>query len=116
LALFAVMGAKLYELASVELWIVAFVMAERDDAPESFTVIVTSSLLLSKLSFAVRRNTYVPLCEKVAVVSTAFALPNVTLPSPLTMVQVVVTLAGGFGSRSSVTVPSKFAEAGNVNV
>ena len=71
------MGAKVYELASFALWIVAFVMTERDDAPESFTVIVTSSLALNKLSFAVRRNTYVPLCEKVAVVTTAFVLPNV---------------------------------------
>jgi hypothetical protein len=106
----------MYELASVALWIVAFVIAEKNDAPESFTVIVTSSLLLSELSFAVRRNTYVSLCEKVAVVSTAFALPNVTVPSPLTLVQVVVTLAGGFGSRSSVTVPSRLAEAGSVMV
>ena len=54
--------------------------------------------------------------EKLTVVSTAAALPNVTVPGPLTRVQVVVTAAGGFGSPSSVTVPSSVATPGKVIV
>ena len=49
-------------------------------------------------------------------VSTVAALPNVTVPGPLTFVQVVVTAPGGFGRPSSVTVPSSVAVAGKVIV
>src|SRR5512132_4587350 len=81
-----------------------------------FTVIVTSSLALSALSLAVRRSTYVPDAEKLAVVSTALALPKATVPGPLTLLHVVVTAPGGLGRPSSVTVPSRVAEAGSVIV
>ena len=73
---------------------------------------VTSSLACSALSLAVRRNTYTPAAENVAVVSMAEASPNVTSPGPETLLQVVVTAPGGLGRPSSVTVPSRFAEAG----
>src|SRR5437867_9072447 len=66
-------------------------------------------------SLAVSRKTYVPLAENVAVVSTKLALPNVTVPGPLTFVHVVVGVA--FGNPSSVTVPSRLAMfVGNVMV
>jgi hypothetical protein len=43
------------------------------------------------------------------VVSTCEALPKLTVPGPLSLLQAVVTLAGGFGLPSSVTVPSSAA-------
>ncbi len=82
----------------------------------ALTVIVISSAVFRTLSFAVSRSTYVPAAEKLAVVSTAAALPNVTVPGPLTCVQAVVTVAGGVGNPSSVTVPSSVATAGRVIV
>ncbi len=51
-----------------------------------------------------------------AVVAFALAFPNVTVPGPLTLDQVVVTVAGGFGRPSSVTVPLRLAVAGSVMV
>ena len=53
--------------------------------------------------------------EKLAVVSTVLASAKVTVPKPLTFDQ-VVTSADGLGSPSSVTVPSRLAEAGSVIV
>ena len=50
-----------------------------------------------------------PCAEKVAVVSTADASANVTVPGPDTTLQVVVTVAGGLGRPSSVAVPSSDA-------
>ena len=44
-----------------------------------------------------------PCVSNWAVVSTALAFPNVTVPGPLCFVQVVVTDAGGSGRPSSVT-------------
>ena len=55
-----------------------------------------------------------PACENDAVVSTADGLPNETVPGPLTVVQVVVT-APVRGRPSSVTVPSRLAEAGRTS-
>ena len=49
-------------------------------------------------------------------VTLALALPKVTVPGPLTFDHVVVTVAGGFGSPSSVTVPDRLAVAGRVMV
>ncbi len=95
---------------SVGLWIYWLV------GGPGLTVTVMSSLTLSALSSAVRRRTYVPSVEKLAVVSTALASPKVTVPGPLTWLQVVVTAPGGFGSPSSLTVPSSVAEAGKVIV
>ena len=57
-----------------------------------------------------------PAAEKLAVVSTAFGLPKLTVPGPLTLLQVVVTTPGGFGRPSSLTVPSSEAELGSVIV
>ena len=53
-----------------------------------------------------------PGVEKVAVVSTRLASPNMTVPGPLTLLHTVVTTLGGFGRPSSVTVPSKTAVSG----
>ena len=52
--------------------------------------------------------------EKVALVSTAEAFPKVTVPGPESLLQVVVTVPGGLGSPSSVTVPLREAEDGSV--
>ena len=51
-----------------------------------------------------------------AVVSTALAFPKVAVPGPLTSLQIVVTVPGGFGRPSSVTVPLRFALEGSVIV
>ena len=44
------------------------------------------------------------------------ALPKLTVPGPEYLVQVVVTVAGGFGRPSSLTVPFRLAAAGSVMV
>jgi hypothetical protein len=54
--------------------------------------------------------------EKLAVVLSAFASPNVTVPGPLTFDHVVVNIAGGLGNPSSEAVPLRLALAGNVIV
>ncbi len=46
--------------------------------------------------------------------STAESSPKVTVPAGPNFDQVVVTEAGGLGSPSSVTVPSRLAEDGRV--
>jgi hypothetical protein len=58
----------------------------------------------------------VPATEKLADVLKAFAFPNVTVPGPLTLLHVVVSVAGGAGSPSSVAVPLSDALAGSVMV
>jgi hypothetical protein len=80
------------------------------------TVIVTSSLVVRALSFAVSLRTYVPSIEKLAEVLSALASANVTVPGPLTLDQVVVSIAGGLGNPSSVAVPLRLADAGSVIV
>ena len=80
------------------------------------TVTVMSSLAESKLSLTVKRKTYVPDKENVAVVFSDVAAENVTVPGPLTLVQAYVSVAGGLGKPSSDAVPVKFAEVGNVIV
>jgi hypothetical protein len=70
------------------------------------------SLTSPEPSFAERARVYLPGAENMAVVSMADASPNVTVPpagTTLTMVHCVVTVPGGFGNPSSVTVPSRFA-------
>ena len=59
------------------------------------TVIVIVSLADAAPSFAVSCRTYAPWTEKLAVVEAAAALPNVTVPGPLTFVHCVVTSAAG---------------------
>jgi|SRR5882724_4439630 len=82
----------------------------RVESAIALTVIVTSSLAESIPSVAVRRRMYVPAAENVTFVEGDEALPKVTMPGPLTFVQIVVTTPGGFGKPSSITVPSRFAE------
>ena len=81
-----------------------------------FTVTTMSSLADSALSLAVNRSVYVPATEKVAVVVRFAAFAKVTVPTPATTDQVVVTIAGGLGRLSSVTVPDRLAAAGKVIV
>ena len=42
--------------------------------------------------------------------------PKVTVPGPVTFDQVVVTVSGGSGSPSSLTVPDRFTRSGSVIV
>ena len=49
-----------------------------------------------------------PACEKEAVDDKLFAAPKVTVPGPETMLQVIVSAAGGFGWPSSIAAPTKF--------
>ena len=73
----------------------------------SFTMTVTSSLVVNSPSNAVNCNTYVPALGKVAVVSTAPTSAKTTVPGPLTWLQLVLTAPGGSGSPSSITVASR---------
>ena len=59
---------------------------------------------------------WLPAIEKVAVVVRALALPKVTVPGPLTIDQVVVTVPGGVGRPSSEADPARAAVAGKVIV
>jgi hypothetical protein len=59
---------------------------------------------------------YEPAALKFAVVLRAFTFPKVTVPGPLTLLHVVVTVAGGFGNPSSDAVPVSAAPAGKVIV
>src|SRR5437763_9294012 len=79
---------------------------------EPLTITCAVSLADSAPSLPASCSTYVPAVENVAVVTLALAFANVTVPGPLTFVQVVVTTPGGFGSPSSVTVPFRLALAG----
>ena len=62
-------------------------------------------VLESALSLAVNRSTYTPAAENVAVVTGLLALPNVTVPGPLSLLHVRVSVPGGFGNPSSVALP-----------
>src|SRR6185436_15384047 len=75
-----------------------------------------SSCPVSCPSLAVRRRTYDPAAEKLAVVLSVAALPKVTVPGPLTLLQVKVSAAGGLGSPSSEAVPARLAVFGRVIV
>src|SRR5947209_2515132 len=79
------------------------------------TVIAMPMLLHSTLSVAVKRSTYPPDAEKLAVVFRALTLPNVTVPGPLTFDQVFVSVLPA-GKPSSVAVPFKLADDGKVMV
>jgi hypothetical protein len=66
----------------------------------------------NKLSLAVKRNVYEPVVENDAVVLVDDALPNVTVPGPLTLDHAfVMTLPDG--SPSSVANPANVAASGN---
>src|SRR5438093_480209 len=64
------------------------------------------------LSVAVRLRTYVPAVENVAVVASAVASVNVTVPGPLTLLQSTDTIV----PSGSLAVPASDAVAGNVIV
>jgi hypothetical protein len=80
-----------------------------------FTVIVTSDVLDNALSEAVRRTTYEPATERLAVVLSAFAFPKVTVAGPLTFDHVVVRVLP-VGNPSSLAVPARLAAAGSLIV
>ena len=75
---------------------------------QQLTVTVTVSEAFSSPSAAVRRRTNTPGPGNVAVVSTAEALPKVTVPGPLSVLHKVL---GGCprGSPSSAMVPLRLA-------
>ena len=71
------------------------------------TVIITLSLPERALSLAVSLRVKTPPVEKVTAVLAAFGFTNVTVPGPLTLLQVYVNAPGGLGSPSSVAEPFK---------
>ena len=77
-------------------------------------MIVTFEVEDSAVSLAVSRKTYVPEIEKVAVVLSKLAFPNVTVPGPLNFDHVVCSVL--VGNPSSLAVPDWFALAGKVMV
>src|SRR5262245_50679497 len=80
------------------------------------TVICTESVAESAPSLAVSRRRYVPAIENEAVVVSALAVPKLTVPGPLPLLQATVNIPGGLGSPSSLTVPESAADAGSVMV
>ena len=79
----------------------------------ALTVMVTLLLLGAPLlSVAVRLSTYVPAVENVAVVASAVASVNVTVPGPLTLLHRTDTIV----PSGSLAVPASEAVAGNVIV
>ena len=85
-----------------------------DEAGAGFTTIVTRLVDARAVSETANCRTYVPEVEKLAVVLNAFMLPRVTVPGPLDIDHVVVSVPDG--RPSSVAVPLRFAEDGNVIV
>jgi hypothetical protein len=83
------------------------------DTGAAFTVTTTSSLALNALSEAMSRRVYVPAAEKLAVVDVFDAEPNVTVPGPLTFVQLTETELP-LGKPSSLAVPDKPTPDGSV--
>src|SRR5206468_12804284 len=79
----------------------------------AFTITVTSVVAASARSVAVKRSTWIPAVENIAVVVSALGFPNVTGPDPLTWLQVTVSVLPS-GRPSSVAVPERFAAAGRV--
>src|SRR2546427_3995312 len=77
------------------------------------TVMVTLLLLGAQLlSVAVRLSTYVPAIENVAVVASALAFVNVTVPDPLTLLHRTDTIV----PSGSLAVPASEAVAGSAIV
>src|SRR5947199_4720167 len=81
----------------------------------AFTITVTSVVAASAPSVAVKRSTWIPAVENIAVVVSALGFPNVTGPDPLTWLQVTVSVLPS-GRPSSVAVPVRFAAAGRVTI
>jgi hypothetical protein len=75
---------------------------------------VTKLVDVRAVSDAANCSTYVPEVEKLAVVLNAFTLPKVTVPGPLYIDHVVISMPDG--RPSSVAVPLRFAEDGRVIV
>jgi hypothetical protein len=79
------------------------------------TVTTTSSLALSAVSLAESLKVYEPAAENAAVVDALEPDPNVTVPGPLTLVQVTVMVLP-LGNPSSLAVPQRLTAAGMVMV
>src|SRR2546425_13028379 len=76
----------------------------------AFTVTVTLALALAfPSSVAARFSTYVPAAEKVAVVASALAFENVTVPDPLTLLHKTEATVPSM----SLAVPASDAVAGS---
>src|SRR5258706_2169985 len=69
---------------------------------------VMSSVAIAAPSLAVSRNPYVPPVENDAVVFVTLALPNVTVPGPLSFDHVAVNVP--LGNPSSPTEPASVTE------
>ena len=82
---------------------------------DAFTVIVTVALEESIPSEAVRLRRYVPSALKLAVVAGKLALPKMTVPGPLTTLQLAVRTRGE-GNPSSEIMPDKIAGVGKETV
>src|SRR5262249_44962016 len=80
------------------------------------TVICTETTQERRLWKAGSRGAYVPATVNVAVVESAFAFWKLTVPGPLPLLQVSVTVPGGLGFPSSNTVPVSTAPPGSVMV
>src|SRR5271165_6586625 len=75
------------------------------------TVMVTVDEVVNTPSVALNCSTYVPAVLNAAAVFTWLALSKTTVPGPLCIVQVVVSVL--FGSPSSLTAPLSTAFAGS---
>src|ERR1039458_9604355 len=96
-----------------------FVTDEMVEKPEAsvkesvgrvMAVITRLPTVLAWPSSATSRKPQVPPVEKLAVVAWALGLAKVTVPGPLTSLQVSVTVPGGLGLPSSDTVPLMLAD------
>jgi hypothetical protein len=85
-----------------------------DELGAGFTTIVTKLVDVRAVSEAANCSTNVPDVEKLAVVLNAFTLPKVTVPGPLYVDQVVMSMPDG--RPSSLAVPLRFAEDGKMIV
>src|SRR5690242_5572177 len=75
------------------------------------TLTVTSPVAVAAPSFAASRRTYVPALSMYTRVAAAAGATNDTAPGPDTLLHASVTLAGGAGNPSSVTVAARSADA-----
>src|ERR1039457_993157 len=80
------------------------------------TLTVTALTVCTCPSFAASWNTYPPGIETPTVVDSAFGLPKVAVPGPLSWLQAISTAPGGLGLPSSAAVPLRLTEAGQTMV
>jgi len=77
-----------------------------------FAMMAISSEAVNTESLPVSLRTYAPATLKAAVVEAEAALPNVTVPGPLTLLEAAVT-GPPMGNPSSLTEPVRVALDGN---